>query len=110
MYKKVFEDAGFQALPKRKPWDHTIDLKPDATPQKLTKAYPISPLEDKAMKEFIEENLANGRIRPSQSPWASGFFFIKKKDGKLRLTQDYRALNSTTVKNAYPLLLISDLF
>ena len=110
MYKRVFEDAGFQALPKRKPWDHAIDLKPDATPQKLTKAYPISPLEDKAMKEFIEENLTNGRIRPSQSPWASGFFFVKKKDGKLRPTQDYRALNSATVKNAYPLPLISDLF
>jgi len=62
------------------------------------------------MKAFIEENLANGRIRPSQSPWASSFFFVKKKDGKLRLTQDYRALNAVTVKNAYPLPLISDLF
>ena len=83
MYKKVFKDAGFQALPQRKPWDHAIDLKPGATLQKLTKAYPISPLEDQSMKGFIEENLANGRIRPSQSPWASGFFFVKKKDGKL---------------------------
>jgi len=83
MYKKVFEEAGFQALPKRKPWDHAIDLKPDTTPQKLVKAYPISPSEDEAMRSFIEENLANGRIRPSTSPWASGFFFVKKKDGKL---------------------------
>jgi len=33
-------------------------------------------------------------------------FFIKKKDGSLRLVQDYRALNSMLVKNKYPLPLI----
>jgi hypothetical protein len=60
MYKRVSEDAGFQALPKRKPWDHAIDIKPGGSPQKLTKAYPISPSEDEAMCNFIEENLANG--------------------------------------------------
>jgi len=36
-------------------------------------------------------------------------FFIKKKDGSLRLVQDYRALNTVTVKNRYPLPLISEL-
>jgi len=36
-------------------------------------------------------------------------FFIKKKNGSLQLVQDYRALNSMTVKNKYPLPLISKL-
>ena len=36
-------------------------------------------------------------------------FFIKKKDGSLQLVQDYRALNAITVKNKYPLPLISEL-
>ena len=36
-------------------------------------------------------------------------FFIKKKDGQLRLIQDYWALNEIMVKNRYPLLLISEL-
>ncbi|GLB37179.1 putative chromo (CHRromatin Organisation MOdifier) domain containing protein [Lyophyllum shimeji] len=40
---------------------------------------------------------------------ASPVFFIKKKDGSLRLVQDYRALNAITVKNRYPLPLISEL-
>jgi len=40
---------------------------------------------------------------------ASPVFFIKKKDGTLRLVQDYRALNAMTVKNKYPLPLISKL-
>jgi hypothetical protein len=40
---------------------------------------------------------------------ASPVFFIKKKDGSLCLVQDYRALNSLTIKNRYPLPLISEL-
>src|SRR6266704_2615261 len=40
---------------------------------------------------------------------ATPVFFVKKKDGKLRLVQDYRALNAMTVKNKYPLLLIPEL-
>jgi len=40
---------------------------------------------------------------------AAPVFFIKKKDGSLRLVQDYYALNSMMVKNKYPLPLISEL-
>ena len=40
---------------------------------------------------------------------AAPVFFIKKKDGSLQLVQDYRALNSMTVKNKYSLPLISQL-
>jgi len=36
-------------------------------------------------------------------------FFIKKKDGSLRLVQDYRVLNAVTIKNRYFFLLISEL-
>jgi hypothetical protein len=40
---------------------------------------------------------------------ASPVFFIKKKDGTLHLIQDYHALNALTIKNQYPLPLISEL-
>ena len=40
---------------------------------------------------------------------ASPVFFIKKKDGALRLVQDYHSLNAMTVKNKYLLPLISEL-
>src|ERR1700678_3227797 len=40
---------------------------------------------------------------------ASPFFSVKKKDGTLRPCQDYRYLNDFTVKNAYPLPLISEI-
>ena len=35
-------------------------------------------------------------------------FFVGKKDGKRRMVQDYRYLNEWTIKNNYPLPLISD--
>ncbi|KAI5115592.1 hypothetical protein M0805_001631 [Coniferiporia weirii] len=40
---------------------------------------------------------------------ASPFFFVGKKDTSLHACQDYQALNEGTIKNAYPLPLISDL-
>ena len=73
------------------------------------KIYALALGEQKALDDFLEENLRTGRIRPSISPMASPFFFVKKKDGKLRPVQDYRKLNEFTVKNRYPLPLIQEL-
>ena len=50
-----------------------------------------------------------GYIQPSKSPYASPFFFVKKKDGKLGAVQDYRKLNEYTIRDKYPLPLIPDL-
>ena len=36
-------------------------------------------------------------------------FFVRKKNSKKRMVQDYRYLNEQTIKNNYPLLLISDI-
>jgi len=66
-------------------------------------------LEQEELDAFLEENLRTGRIRPSKSPIAVPVFFIKKKDGSLQLVQNYRVLNAVTVKNRYPLPLISEL-
>ncbi|XP_044141603.1 uncharacterized protein LOC122931595, partial [Bufo gargarizans] len=49
-------------------------------------------------------------IRPSKSPVAAGFFFVKKKDGSLRPCLDFRELNCITIHDPYPLPLIPDLF
>jgi len=53
--------------------------------------------------------MRKGCIHPSKSPYATPFFFIKKKDGKLRPVQDYQRLNQWTVRNTYPLPLIPQL-
>jgi hypothetical protein len=69
----------------------------------------MSPAEQVELDKWLEENLAKGYLRPSKSPMASPVFFIKKKDGKLRLVQDYRRLNKITIKNRYPLPLAADI-
>jgi hypothetical protein len=76
---------------------------------KSFKTYNLTPQEQTELDKFLKENLEKGYIRPSQSPMASPFFFVDKKDGKLRPCQDYRYLNEHTIKNAYPLALISEL-
>ena len=76
---------------------------------KRTGIYRLTPKEDAALKEYIMEHLRKRYIRPSKSSMASPFFFVDKKDGKLRLVQDYRKLNKITVKNAALLPLIPDL-
>jgi len=95
-------------LPASKPWDHAVELVTDAT-LKTCKVYPLSASEQKELDEFLKENLESGRIRPLKSLMAAPVFFVKKKDGKLHLVQDYRALNAMTVKNKYPLPLIPEL-
>ena len=107
-FKDVFSEAEFNVLPERRPWDHVIELTPGFKPLDC-KVYPLNGPEQKALDAFLEENLRTGRIRPSKSPMASPFFFIKKKDGSLRPVQDYRKLNEMTVKNHYPLPLIQEL-
>ncbi|PPQ84232.1 hypothetical protein CVT26_013080, partial [Gymnopilus dilepis] len=107
-FAPIFAKAEFDQLPPKRPWDHAIKLKPDAKPIS-SKIYPLSRAEQVELDRFIEEHLLSGRIRPSKSPIASPFFFVKKKDGSLRPVQDYRRLNDMTVKNRYPLLLVSEL-
>jgi hypothetical protein len=65
--------------------------------------------EQTEMDAFLEEALATGCIRQSKSPLGAPVFFIKKKDGKLRFVQDYRALNAITRRNRYLLPLIDNL-
>nr|VWO97963.1 BZIP domain-containing protein [Ganoderma boninense] len=108
-YAKVFSEGESERLPEHKPCDHAIDLKPDAPETIRSKVYPMPVNEQEELDRFLDENLRKGYIVPSKSPIASPVFFVKKKDGKLRLVQDYRKLNDVTVKNRYPLPLASDI-
>jgi hypothetical protein len=107
-YLDVFDEDRANRFPESRPWDHKIEMKPGFEP-KSCKGYNLTPGEQIELDKFLKENLDKGYIRPSQSPMASPFFFVKKKDGKLRPCQDYRYLNDWTIKNAYPLPLISEI-
>ena len=107
-YLKVFEKKDSERMPIRKAWDHAIDLR-EGFVLKKGKIYLLSRVEREEVQKFVKDQLRKGYIRPSKSPQTSPVFFVPKKDGKKRMVQDYRYLNSWTIKNNYPLPLISDL-
>ena len=69
----------------------------------------MSRVEREEVWEFVKDQLRKGYIRPSKSLQTLLVFFVLKKDRKKRMVEDYQYLNSWTIKNNYPLLLISDL-
>jgi hypothetical protein len=87
-YEDIFAKESFDTLPEQCQLDHAIELMPDP---KLSncKVYPMSVTEQVELDHFIMEYLQTRCIRPFKSPMASPCFFIKKKDGSLRLVQDY---------------------
>jgi hypothetical protein len=107
-YAATFNKGKAEQMPETCLYNHAIDLKDDFVPQDC-KVYLLSPMEKKEMNKFTDKNLRKCYIQPSKSLMASLFFFIEKKDGKLKPCQDYQYLNSETVKYAYPLPLISEM-
>ena len=107
-YLSVFSKKESERMPVRKPWDHAIELKEGFVPRK-GRNIPLSPQEQEEVKEFVTDQLQKGYIRPSKSPQTAPVFFVPKKDGRKRMVQDYRYLNEWTVKNNYPIPLISEI-
>ncbi|KAI2664269.1 Transposon Tf2-9 polyprotein [Labeo rohita] len=99
---EVFSKRSAAQLPPHRPYDLAIDLVPGAVLPR-GHLYSLSATEHQAMEEYVAEGLRAGTIRPSSSPAAAGFFFVKKKDGGLRPCVDYRGLNQITIKNRHPL-------
>ena len=75
---------------------------------KKGKVYLLSREEREEMHKFIKEQLRKGYIRFSKLSQMAPVFFVEKKNEKKKMVQDYRYLSKWTVKNNYPLLLISD--
>jgi len=107
-FADVFSKTKAEVLPPHRPYDLKINLEESAQPL-VGPIYSLSASEQEALKEFIEENLNTGFIRPTSSSHGAPVLFVKKKDGSLCFCVDFRGLNCISKKDHYPLPLISDL-
>ena len=78
---KVFGKKQSERMPIQKIWDHVIDMK-EGFVLKKEKVYPLSREEREEVREFIQEQLRKGYIRPSKSPQMVLVFFVGKKNSK----------------------------
>jgi hypothetical protein len=83
-HNKIFSEQESQRLPKHTIWDHAIELLPGAPSTLLGWLLPLTQEEIEEARKFMKEHLQRNTIRPSWSPYAANFFFVKKKDRKLR--------------------------
>ena len=107
-FTHLFNKKKFEKLPEHREWDYEINLTEEA-PRKLnTNAYAITIKEEEALNQWLNEQLKVELIVESKSWYAVPCFYIPKKDGSLRLVQDYRKLNQVTIKDKTPLPLIGE--
>ena len=59
--------------------------------------------------EYMEEMVATGKIRPGKGHVGSPVFFVKEKTHKMHLVVDYCGLNAITIKDKYPIPLMTTL-
>ena len=97
-FMDVFSKSKGMTLPPHHPYDHKIELEDSATPP-FRPIYSLSEVEQLALHQFLDENLTNHFICPSQSPSGAPILFIKKKDSSLHLAVDYCSLNHITRKD-----------
>ena len=103
----VFEKGEKMTLPPHRPGiDLGIDLEEGKTVS-IKKIYALSYDQIEELHRYLEQNEQRGWIRRVKTGRASPIMFVKKKDGKLRLCVDYRALNEITKKDRHQLPLIN---
>ena len=96
-HESIFDPVESKKLPPSRPWDHAITVKPDAPDTIDCKLYLLPPKDDEALRKWLQEEEDKGYIRPSISPIASSFFFLRKAVRSQTPVQDYRGVNKWTV-------------
>jgi len=81
--------------------EHTIDTGNHRPIRQGLRRHPLAHLE--VIDRQVDEMVRNDIVEPAASPWASNVVLVRKKDGSYRLCVDYRALNSVTHYDTYPL-------
>ncbi len=89
-------------------YNYIIDLEEGKQPLNLP-IYNLSHKELEILQEYLNNTLEKGWIWPSKSPVNIPILFAPKADNTIRLYINYHSLNKITIKNHYPLPLVSEM-
>ena|SRR5438034_1191849 len=108
MFPVLFRETTATVLPKHTKYDHKIPLKLGTDPPNRP-LYLLLGEKLKALREYLQDSLKKGYIHPSRSPAGALVILVRKTNGKWRVVIDYRGLNEITIRNRYPIPLISEI-
>ncbi|KAM9999378.1 hypothetical protein ACTFIZ_002933 [Dictyostelium cf. discoideum] len=87
--------------------EHSIKLT-DEKVSVYTPPYKTSPADKEFIEEYIKDALEKGIIEKSDSSQYGSPIVLSRKNDKIRFCVNYKKLNDLTIKDRYPLPLISD--
>ena len=94
----IFESSSNQGLTDT--LHHNIDITTDEPINTPPRRLPLGCVSE--VNEKIGTLYREGKIEPSNSPWAFPIVPVRKKDGSIRICVDYRPLNKVTVADTFP--------
>ena len=107
-WARIFSREQTNKLPSHSKYDHRIKLVEEAEAP-WGPLYGMSEQELRGLQEWLDKQVAAGKITKSNLSAGAPILLVKKPDGSFPLCVDYRALNKVTVKNSYPLPLMTEL-
>jgi len=105
-FAAVFDSP--KQMPPSRRLDYRIHLLP-ATAPIAVRPYLYPQLLKDEIERQCEEMLRLGIIRPSTSAFSSPVLLVRKKNGTWRFCIDFRALNSKTVRDMFPIPVVDEL-